>query len=155
MIHRAIDSPSWDTKIFRSADPSCVCKATHGFFGGGASVHRPRSSWAWARRWLSRFRLRPRPQWRRRWRSRRVVGRMRACWAVTREEAPGRGFLRSGCVFCLRFLCLHIWFGSVFWQPVRRPICRVCDTCCTDTAEKTKVMEMGQIYLIGNVAYVC
>ena len=34
MIHRAIDSPSWDTKIFRSADPSCVCKATHGFFWG-------------------------------------------------------------------------------------------------------------------------
>ena len=38
---------------------------------------------------------------------------------------------------------------------VRRPIGRVCDTCCTDTAEKTKVMEMGQIYLIGNVTYVC
>ena len=26
---------------------------------------------------------------------------------------------------------------------VRRPVGRVCDTCCTDTEEKTRVMEMG------------
>jgi hypothetical protein len=37
----------------------------------------------------------------------------------------------------------------------RRPVGRVCDACCTDTEEKTRVMEMGQIYFKGNVTYVC
>jgi hypothetical protein len=34
----------------------------------------------------------PRPQCCRQWRFRRLVGRMRACWAPAREEALGRGF---------------------------------------------------------------
>jgi hypothetical protein len=55
----------------------------------------------------------------RRWRLRRVVGRVRACWAVTREEAPGRGFLRSGlCFFLFGGFCVPIWFGLVGWYPV-------------------------------------
>jgi hypothetical protein len=40
-----------------------------------------------------------RPRWCRRWRSRWAVGRMRACWAVPCEEAPGRDFSRSGLWF--------------------------------------------------------
>jgi hypothetical protein len=35
---------------------------------------------------------------------------MRACWAVTREEAPGRVFSRSGlCFFPSRFFCVPVW----------------------------------------------
>jgi hypothetical protein len=53
-------------------------------------------------------------RWCRRWRSRRAVGRMRACWAVQSGEAPGSGFFAVWVVvsppFGL-FACLSVWFG--------------------------------------------
>jgi hypothetical protein len=69
----------------------------------GLPPARPRPSRAWAWCWLLRLRLRSRPRWCRRWRSRRAVGRMRVCWAVQGEEAPGHGF----------FACLSVWFGCM------------------------------------------
>ena len=41
---------------------------------------------------------------------------MRACWAVQSEEAPGRGFLRSGLwsfPVLGGFACLSVWFGRM------------------------------------------
>ena len=64
----------------------------------------------------SRLRLRSRPRWCRRWRSRRAVGRVRACWAVQGEEAPGRGFFAVWVVVFPRFggfACLSVWFGRM------------------------------------------
>ena len=77
---------------------------------------RPRLSRAWARCWLLRLRLRSRPRWCRRWRSRRAVGRVQVCWAVQGEEAPGRGFSRSGLwsfPVLGGFACLSVWFGRM------------------------------------------
>jgi len=46
-------------------------------------------------------------------------GRMRACCAVTREEAPGRGFSAVWVVFFAPWgLCVPVWFGSVVLYPV-------------------------------------
>ena len=45
-----------------------------------------------------RLRRRPRPQWCRRWRSRRALGRMRACWAVRVRRLPPWLFRGLGCV---------------------------------------------------------
>jgi len=40
------------------------------------------------------------------------LGRMRACWAVAREEAPGRDLFAVWVVFSpLRDFCVPIWFG--------------------------------------------
>ena len=43
---------------------------------------------------------------------------------------------------------------------VRRPVGRVCDTCCTDTEEKTgrlavDTIHLDVVHLIGSVTYVC
>ena len=47
-----------------------------------------------------------------------LVSRVRVCWAVLREETPGRGFLGLGCVLCFSppapGFCMHTWIGSVF-----------------------------------------
>ena len=40
--------------------------------------------------------------------------------------------------------------NTSFWRRfVKRPVGRVCDTCCTDTAEKTMECDLW------NVTYVC
>ena len=43
---------------------------------------------------------------------------------------------------------------------LRRPVGRFCDTCCTDTEEKTgrltvDTIHLGVVHLIGSVTYVC
>ena len=45
--------------------------------------------------------------------------------------------------------------GSVRASKLRRPVGRVCDTCCTDTSGKTRVKEMELIHLVGSVTYMC
>jgi len=78
---------------------------------------RPRFPRALVRRWLSRLWRHPRPQWCRRWQSRRVMCRMRVCWAAGREEAPGRGSLAVWVVSSpLRIFLAHPF--QFFWYPV-------------------------------------